>query len=49
MTERKPAWMTYESWIDKQIRELETPSGTENADPAQEANSRLLAEVRHDG
>lgn len=21
MTERKPAWMTYESWVDKQIRE----------------------------
>ncbi|MFL6260942.1 MAG: hypothetical protein ACJ76Y_14640 [Thermoanaerobaculia bacterium] len=35
--------------IDKQIRELETPSGTDKADPAQEANARLLAEVRHDG
>lgn len=35
--------------IDKQIRELETPSGTDKADPVQEANARLLAEVRHDG
>jgi hypothetical protein len=23
MTERKPAWMTFETWIDKQIREAE--------------------------
>jgi hypothetical protein len=35
--------------IDQQIRELETPSGTDKADPAQAANARLLAEVRHDG
>jgi hypothetical protein len=35
--------------IDKQIRELETPSGTDKADPVQEANARRLAEVRHDG
>jgi hypothetical protein len=34
--------------IDRQIRELETPSGTDQADPVQEANARLLAEVRHD-
>lgn len=34
--------------IDRQIQELETPSGTVEADPAQEANARLLAEVRHD-
>jgi hypothetical protein len=35
--------------IEKQIQELETPSGADKADPAQEANARLLAEVRHDG
>jgi len=35
--------------IDQRIQELETPSGTDKADPAQEANARLLAEVRHDG
>lgn len=33
--------------IDRQIRELETPSGTDKADPVQEANAALLAEVRH--
>ena len=35
--------------IDQRIRELEAPSGADKADPAQEANARLLAEVRHDG
>ncbi len=33
--------------IDRQIRELETPSGTDKADPIQAANAALLAEVRH--
>ncbi|HEY4564506.1 MAG TPA: hypothetical protein VIJ36_16100, partial [Thermoanaerobaculia bacterium] len=33
--------------IDKQIRELETPSGAAEADPVREANAALLAEVRH--
>lgn len=33
--------------IDKQIRELETPSGTDKADPVREANAALLAEARH--
>ena len=33
--------------IDRQIRELETPSGTDKADPVQEANAALLTEVRH--
>ncbi|HEY4575888.1 MAG TPA: hypothetical protein VIJ26_18050 [Thermoanaerobaculia bacterium] len=33
--------------IDKQIRELETPSGADRADPVREANAALLAEARH--
>ena len=33
--------------IDKQIRELETPSGTDKADPEGEANAALLAEAQH--
>jgi hypothetical protein len=33
--------------IDKQIRELEAPSGTDKADPVREANAALLAEVQH--
>ncbi len=31
--------------IDKEIRELETPSGTAKADPVREANAALLTEV----
>jgi hypothetical protein len=34
--------------IDGQIRELETPSGAADADPARTANAALLAEVEHD-
>jgi hypothetical protein len=33
--------------IDRQIKELETPSGTENADPVREANAALLMEAQH--
>jgi hypothetical protein len=33
--------------IDRQIRELETPSGADRADPIREANAALLTEVRH--
>jgi hypothetical protein len=33
--------------IDRQIRELETPSGADRADPVREANAALLAEVEH--
>jgi hypothetical protein len=33
--------------IDKQVRELEAPSGTDKADPIREANAALLAEVQH--
>lgn len=35
--------------IDKQIRELETPSGAAAADPVREANAALLAEAEHGG
>jgi len=33
--------------IDRQIKELETPSGTEKADPVREANAALLMEAQH--
>jgi len=33
--------------IDRQIRELETPSGTDRPDPVREANAALLAEAEH--
>ena len=33
--------------IDKQIRELETPSATDRADPVLAANAALLTEARH--
>jgi hypothetical protein len=33
--------------IDRQIRELETPTGKVDADPAREANAALLTEARH--
>jgi vacuolar-type H+-ATPase subunit I/STV1 len=35
--------------IDKQIRELETPAGTDQADPVRQANAALLVEARHGG
>jgi hypothetical protein len=33
--------------IDRQIRELETPSGAGEADPVRQANAALLAEAEH--
>jgi hypothetical protein len=33
--------------IDRRIRELETPSWTDQVDPAREANATLLAEAEH--
>jgi len=33
--------------IDRQIKELETPSGAEEADPVREANAALLMEAQH--
>ena len=35
--------------IDRQIQELETPSGTDQADPVRQANAALLVEARHGG